>query len=299
MLYQAGEKVVFAAYYTKDDVQVTDLTDVLFNILRVDVAAGTASSVVTNGISVNAGLGFYIYVYTTPSSGNYVFLVEASTATGDVDTASMAALGHSGNPWVENVDTALSLLATAANLAALNDLSSSDIDTALATYDGPTKAEMDSAIEALGANTSVTVHTTVSGARIGPLYTEATWSFSVTDTDLSLTSWEGANKDLLFAIKTSKNDEDDDAILLVRAVTNLIRIDGAEPVSATNGSLTIDSATQFSIAVGMVETGIDLSKNTTIYWGLKGIDTGVSPNLGTLLAEGTVRIEHGIVLAVT
>lgn len=43
----------------------------------------------------------------------------------------------------------VSALATAAALSALNNLSAADIDTALATYDGPTKAELDSALAAL------------------------------------------------------------------------------------------------------------------------------------------------------
>ena len=253
MLYQAGDKIAFGALYVDSDgASLTGLT-VTINIWRVDIDNGTATQVVTNGSVSEAGNGIYYYIYTTPASGNFQFFAVFDEASGNAQARNLGATAQSGAPWVERIDTPLSDL---------------------------TPAEVWSyATRTLTANVGgVTVISAVDGSTI-TVYADSTWRFTVTDSNLDTSDYEM----LAFGVKRSIDDDDDEAILLVRSDTGLQRIGGAAPSSASNGSLTY-TATSFTVVVAMAETGIDQRGIYT--WFLKGFDMSVMPNTGFILATG-------------
>jgi hypothetical protein len=89
--------------------------------------------------------GRYYKSFTPDAEGEWTVMINSATAPGKV-VKKYSVKGHDVNSVGDAV-------------AALNDVSSSDIDTALATYDGPTKAEMDSGLAALNDISSSDVAT--------------------------------------------------------------------------------------------------------------------------------------------
>lgn len=109
--------------------------------VRISVDGQTISSGIT-AVSNAEGTAFEATVTTLADGFRGPF-----TFYDNID-ATKYAVGAVG-PEHEHVNTDLSTLATSASISALNDLSAAEVnaevDTALGDYDGPTKAEMDSA----------------------------------------------------------------------------------------------------------------------------------------------------------
>jgi len=134
-----------------------------------------------------------------------------------------------------------------------------------------------------GSTGGITIISAVSGSKI-TVYANDTWSFTLTDSDLALTDYEA----LAFVVR-GNTGEDDDAILIVRDDDGLVRIGGAAPINAANGTLT-NIATAFSVLIAIDETDIETFGNKT--WFLKGFDTTPATDEGYTLATGTFTINR-------
>ncbi len=145
-----------------------------------------------------------------------------------------------------------------------------------------TSAEM-AAIMA-GTISNVTIVSAVSGNTI-TVYNDDTWAFSLANTNLAMSAYEV----LAFVVKASALESDADAILLLRSDTGLVRIGGAAPTSAANGTLVMNSATEFSVLVAVGETS-SVSHYGSFTWWLKGFDTTPTPDTAFTLATGTFDI---------
>ena len=238
-----------------------------------------------------------------------------TTAQTAVQTAAAAALTAYDPPTKAELDTAQAAIiadtgatetAVLSAISGLNNLSSAQAQTAaaaaLTAYDPPTKTELDSAqaaiiadtgatetavlnaISALGA-TSVTVVSTVIGGA-AEVYESDAWTMQFTLAGVDLTDYDT----LIFAVKHTAGQVDDEAMLLVRSDTGLIRINKAAPADAGNGSLIGESASQFSVVVESAETAIGKGGNYT--WWLKGIDTDADPDRPRTLASGPFAIKR-------
>lgn len=140
-------------------------------------------------------------------------------------------------------------------------------------------SEVLAAIEALGTSASITVMSAIDGDDI-TVYRNDTWAFSATVT-FALTAYEA----IAFVVKRSESDTDEDAILYVRSDTGLVRMNGAAPDDAANGTLIIDSATEFSVLVAITQTDVPPVSHDYKWW-LKVFDSSPAPDEGYTSATG-------------
>ena len=143
-------------------------------------------------------------------------------------------------------------------------------------------AEVLAAIEALAATNTITLISAVSGDDI-TVYRNDTWEFSATIT-AALTSYEA----VAFVVKAGTNTADDDSLLYVRSDTGLVRMNGAAATSS-KASLTVDSATVFSVLVAIDQT--DVTPNNYQWW-LKVFDTTPTPDKGKTIAIAHERAHN-------
>ena len=121
-----------------------------------------------------AATGRYYGVFTPDAEGDWTVVMKNTTDSNGAIVKFYPVGGH-------NIDSIGDDIANLNNLAAgdLNNLATSDFDTALATYDPPTKTEMDTKIDALtdidsaGVNaacdTALTDYDAATGTEIGAL----------------------------------------------------------------------------------------------------------------------------------
>lgn len=145
-------------------------------------------------------------------------------------------------------------VATSAEIAALNDVTAAEIAAALS-----------------GSKT-VTVVSAVNAGVI-TVYKGDTWSFSVTVSGITLTDYEA----VALVAKGRVSDADNDAILYVRSDTDLQRVGGAAPAASSGGTLTVNSATQFTVLISKAETAAVTATNNA-KWYLIGYDQTPTPN---------------------
>ena len=236
---------------------------------------------------------------------------EVDTALADYDGPTKAELDTTQAAII--ADTGATETAVLAAITALNNLSAAqvnaEVDQALADYDGPTKAELDTAQTAItaaiaalndlsaaqvraqidaalaaAAGSSITIVSTVNGSIITVRQAD-TWRFTVAITGATLTSYEK----VAFAVKANETQDDDRAALYVRDDTGLVRIGTAAPTSSGNGSLTVDSDTEFSVLIALTETA-NVRVRDGYHWYLKVWDTDTDPNEGYTLVEGEFNI---------
>lgn len=181
-------------------------------------------------------------------------------------------------------------------IAVLNNLSQAQAQTAataaLNAYDSPTKAELDSAIDALptaaevwsynsrtltASSNSVTIVSAVNANTV-TVFAKDTWSFTISSSALALASYEAIG----FVAKASAGQSDSDALLYVRSDTGLVRIGGAS-ATAGDGALTIIDGTSFSVKIAITATGVTPG---TYRWWVKGFDTTPATDEGYTLATG-------------
>jgi hypothetical protein len=179
--------------------------------------------------------------------------------------------GTSGSDVLTEVYGPAADAATLAALDDLNDLSAAQV-----------RAQVDAALVAAG--TSITVISAVSGSAITVRQAD-TWRFAVTIAGVTLTDYEA----VAFGVKRRVTQSDGEALLLVRDDSGLVRIAGAAPASAGNGTLTVDSATAFTVVVHMTET-VNVSAKTNYTWYLKGFDTTPAPDEGYTVATGDFTV---------
>jgi len=143
---------------------------------------------------------------------------------------------------------------------------------------------------ALAGTSTVTVVSTVAGAT-ATVYQYSTWEAAFT---LSGSPGLTAYENLIFAVKRYAGDTDAESMLYVD-LTGLIYIGRAAATGLSSGSLTVDSATAFTVYVDAAEVA---AKIATTYagemtWYLKGIETGSTPDEAIMIASGTWNIVAG------
>ena len=131
---------------------------------------------------------------------------------------------------------------------------------------------------------SVTVVAAINGDDI-TVYRGDTWSFSTT-VSFTLTDYEA----VALVVKQSESESDNDAQLLLRSDTGLIRVASAAAVSAGNGTLIINSASQFSVKVAISETS---AVQPGVYtWWLKVFDTTPATDEGYTRVTGRFIVRN-------
>lgn len=125
---------------------------------------------------------------------------------------------------------------------------------------------------------TVTVVSSVDGGTI-TLRVGDTWRFTVSDATLDLSDYET----VALVVKRSAGQPDDAALLYLRSDTGLVRIGGAAPAAAENGTLS-KTATTFTGMVALAETS-GLQPGQYVWW-LKGFDTTPDPDEALTLATG-------------
>ncbi len=240
------------------------------------------------GTGVNTVIGFFQALMrsdaTTPSDvgGTYddeTDSLQAIRDQGDAAWTGSTAAAVADAVWDEAIAGHVSAGSTG---AALNSIDADEIVDALEA--------------ALAAVSSVTVVATVAGAT-ATVYQYATWEaqFSLSGTP-GLTAY-----DLIFAVKRYPSDLDAESVLYVNSATGLIYIGQAAATGASYGSLTADSATEFTVYVDAAEVVAKIASNFggAHTWTLKGIETDTTPDEAIVIATGTWRIEPGYVRSLT
>lgn len=159
-------------------------------------------------------------------------------------------------------------------------------EVAVGDEPGASLQEVLDAIEALGATASITVMSAIDGDDI-TVYRNDTWSFSA-EVTFALTDYEAVG----FIVKRGHSQADTEAALYVRSDTGLQAIGGAVAADSAKGSLTVDSATEFSVLVDMTATNVT---PYTYTWWLKVFDTTSDPDEGYTRATGKFMVrDYGL-----
>jgi hypothetical protein len=175
--------------------------------------------------------------------------------------------------------TAITALAT--SIAALNTKLGSPANATASNDIASIQAVVD-AINATLVTTGITVLSAINGDEI-EMYRSDTWKFTATVTGLTLTDYEA----IAFVVKKTTNQPDDDAVLYVRSDAGLLYLAG-EVATAGDGTITIDSATQFSVNIKITATDVTPGKYT---WALKCFDTTPATDEGYTRAVGKYTIK--------
>ena len=125
-------------------------------------------------------------------------------------------------------------------------------------------------------------------------YLSRTWEFTSVDAGQAVTAYEN----LTFIVKkTPRTDADTAAVLHVDITTGLVRIGGAAPVSAANGTIT-GTASAFTVQIAAAETPATAALIPGAYtWELIGTDTTPTPDESFSLATGIFRIKDSVLVA--
>lgn len=144
-IYKVGQPIEVTYQATK---ALTGLDDVKMDVYdeghAIDVAKGVAA------MTEIGATGRYYATFTPDAEGEWQVHIDSATKSGKV-IKQFSVTAHN----VDSVGDAV---------AGLNDLSSGEVDTALATYDVPTKAELDSGLAALNDVSAADVNTQVDSA---------------------------------------------------------------------------------------------------------------------------------------
>lgn len=159
------------------------------------------------------------------------------------------------------------------------DVKSSTLSTLTAAQ---VRTQMDAALVAAG--TSIMVISAVDGSTITVRQAD-TWRLVVTISGVTLSDYEV----LVFGVKQQVAQADASAVALLRTDNGLVYINKSAPDSSSNGTLTADSDTQFTVVVHMAETK-KITQTQYCTWYLKGFDTDQTPDEGYTLASGRFDI---------
>lgn len=231
--------------------------------------------------------------------------VAALYVNGVVNAASVTVTGSNPYKWAVTLPTlaagdtvSMYLTATIASIATASVVAEDVADTKRVSdlndaesAEGIVEAIEDGLAAIANAGTTVTIQNVVNGGTITEHQAD-TWRFTVNDAALNLADYEA----VALVVKKDELQADADAILYLRSDTGLMRIDGAAPIAAGNGTLT-KTATSFTGVVAMAETvGVDVG---SWQWWLKGFDTTPNPDEGFTLATGTFVVTAAGLRAIT
>lgn len=206
------------------------------------------------------------------------------------------------------ISAATSPLATAASIAALNNLSSAQAQAAataaLNAYDPPTKAEMDAGFaEVTGevvVNASVAISTTEAElVASGRLAIRSYHSFAQSVVSSSTANLTTGGAALWLAIKSDPDDADSAALVLIEKTAGLTVLARTAYGTAAHGALTISgSAGAWSIAIVLDEVATGLLHA----YATSGLFAELKAKVGNDTVpvwDGKAAISKGIVQAVT
>lgn len=238
----------------------------------VDSSGANSGSAITTGFS-EIGTGFYLWTYDSFADGfrgGVKFYSNAASST-------ILAFSAINPEEAENTDVKTSSRLASTDYTAPDNVSITAIkaQTDNLPPDPASTSDITNAIS--DAASDITVISAVSGSTV-TVYQYDTWQFSISNSALALTDYE----DIGFVVKSSEDRTDDQSTLLVRSVAGLLRVAGAE-ATASDGSLTVDSATQFSVYVAATATAVRGAKYT---WWLKCYDSSPNPDEAFTLATG-------------
>jgi hypothetical protein len=130
--------LIFKAGFLDDGDAATGLT-VTVNVYRITLSNAAVSQVVTAGSATEIGDGMYLYRYASADLSLYNYVAAFNTA----GTADQSVVWCEGLVVPDELISSRSTVTT----AQVNE----QVDAALADYDAPTKAEMDSGFSAVPA----------------------------------------------------------------------------------------------------------------------------------------------------
>lgn len=148
--------------------------------------------------------------------------------------------------------------------------------------------DLETQIAALGG-TTLTITSVVNGNNIS-VFKGDTWTFTLSGLG-DISGYEV----LAFVVKTKPAQTDDEAMLYVRSDDNLVKVAGADPGDAANGSLTPGSG-EVTVQIAMSETDNTTAGEYT--WWLKVFDTTPEPDEGFTLAKGKFQINKAGVASI-
>ena len=219
-----------------------------------------------------------------------------TSAKYDESTAFPVKSTDSGSTQIARVGADGDTLETLSDeIAAQNDLSAAEVnaeaDQALADYDAPTKAEMDTAHALLATAASIAALNDVSAADIWGYasrtltQTLAAITAALSGDDVTITRGDemtlaftglgsvSGYKNIWFTVKKSVSYTDAQSVLMVDADTGLLYVQGAAPTAAANGSISVDDADagDITIVVAAVETA-KLTIESGIHYDVQWMD---------------------------
>jgi hypothetical protein len=199
--------------------------------------------------------------------------------------AALSAAGTAGDPWTTALPGAYGA-GTAGNI--IGNLE----DDVIAGVEDAVEA----AIAGLSSVPSVTVISTVAGAT-ATVYQYDTWDATFT---LSGTPGLTAYENVIFSVKANAGKTDAQSILYVDTTTGLVYIGEAAATAANKGSLTIGSATAFTVLIDREEVRDKIADGFAARhtWTLKGVETGTTPDQAITIATGTWTILPGWVRSI-
>ncbi len=314
------------------------------NISTTAIASGTVASVVASGaLTYDSYTKSWGYRLASADLATYLYVGMATTTYATASPASVHALGMAVPDVLPSTLATSAALATAqADLDTLTGSDGATLATAqanyapatpaqvaaeLATYDAPTKAELDSGLAGLSIPTAAAnasqvraelttelgridvAVSSVGGASAAEVASALAGTQSLTIvsavagnqiTVYSRDAWaftdsnSSLNLDaytaLAFVAKSNARQDDNTALLYLRTDTGLRSIGGGAAGDAGAGSLT-NTNTSFTVSVDADQTDLDPVR---IYWWLKGLGSNAKT-----LASGVFILDAGGVHAIS
>lgn len=250
-----------------------------YRVLNLDRT--TYSAFTTTGVAESpAGSGTYHVSggVVAPDAGGYVVVGVSGT-------------DHAESPIDPAPPTVAAIQSGLATSSALTTVDT-NVDAIKAKTDNlPADPAGQSAVQAAitaainNAASNITVISAVNGSTVS-VYQSDTWRFSIINSALALDDY-GI---VALVVKRGEGETDNDAKLYLRTDSGLVRIAGAAPVSAGNGTLTVDNATTLSALVDIDETDVSSGRYT---WWIKAFDSADVD--GITLATGSFVVKpHGL-----
>lgn len=238
----------------------------------------TTPTLAAGDITVSKDGGNFANIGTLPTQIQTTGALPVALTADEMNADRVVVLFHdvAGSEWqdllviidtVANQNDDLSTL-TAAQVNA-------EVDTALADYDAPTKAELDAGLAELNditaagvweysdrrlTQTAADAADTITGENI-TRHRGDYWSISLT----GLGSLVGRTK-LYFTVKKSRTDTDAESIIQIEETAGLLYLNGAAAGTASNGSLTVtDEATGAATIVLKAAETDDIEPSELLY----------------------------------
>jgi hypothetical protein len=250
MLEVHGRSIIFYAHYTTSGVGQTGLTvtATIYEVQRDGTTGG--APIVTDGACVEIGSGFYRYLLAAGSvDAAAEYIAAFHTATETVDQQDIPALWVIDRANLEDIDDILEDTGTTlpAVLDAIKGTGWTDEDL----------VAIKAAVDSVKTWTAANISSSVTSGKITQIRGD-TWDFDIPDLTLD-------SNLIQLAIKFTKLDSDEEALLLIDTTTGLLYVNGAAASDATKASLsyvgttltvTVDASITAQMSTGNHHYGI-------------------------------------------